>query len=209
MQYAYDIYCKIARLLGMDKKPSLELVACTDGVLSTCVQSMEHVDTVRPRLVSLLNEALDKLIRAREIEGAKLHNEIIHHLDKAEKMLVEIRKCIPEEQKISNEHAKKRICNLAQNANVSEERLAQELAIIAEHSDVTEELARLTSHIKQFRKLLNENVPHGRELDFFIQEMNREVNTLCSKFHSVPVVHNAISVRAELEKIREQVQNVE
>jgi len=107
------------------------------------------------------------------------------------------------------ERTSERIRSMAVDAEVTDERLLQELAILTERADVTEEHSRLEIHRRQFSDLLNKAGPVGRELDFLMQEMNREVNTLCSKFRSALVVKHAVSAKAELEKIREQIQNLE
>jgi Uncharacterized stress-induced protein len=102
-----------------------------------------------------------------------------------------------------------RIRALAREAAIPEERLVVELAVLAERTDVTEELVRFQSHREQFAKLLDQSGAVGRELDFLLQELNREVNTLSAKIRSAPVVKLAVALKSELEKLREQVQNIE
>ncbi len=93
--------------------------------------------------------------------------------------------------------------------DVEQERLLQEIAILSERCDVTEEVTRLSGHAKRFSTLLAQDGPIGREMDFVLQEMNREINTLSSKFHAPEVSRRSVSIKSELEKMREQVQNVE
>ena len=199
-------YLRVAELLGLDEKPGLSLVASAEGVIG---YRPDEVDTeqVRDGLQPLLGTALDAATAMRLAEGGQLLKVIEDHLETLEGLLSDIRSAIPEEQRALHERTVLRIRALA--AEVSEERLVQELAILAERADVTEELSRLTSHLIQFRALLGRDGSIGRELDFLLQEMNREVNTLCSKLHSAPVVRQAVAAKAELEKIREQIQNVE
>ncbi len=131
------------------------------------------------------------------------------HLEAFDGLLSDIRAEIPDELKALQDRTAERIRALAVEVEVSEERLVQELAVLAERADVTEESSRLTSHLAQFGELMGRDGSIGRELNFLLQEMSREINTLCSKFHSPLVVRKAVAAKAELEKVREQVQNVE
>jgi uncharacterized protein (TIGR00255 family) len=161
------------------------------------------------QLEVIIREALNQAGQMRLAEGAQLAKEIGLRLDEIERLHKEVEQMIPGEQTALKERTAERIRNLAGQVEVSEERLAQEMAILSERMDVTEELTRLENHLGQFRKLMNRAEPVGRELDFLLQEMNREVNTLSSKIHSAAVVTRGVSLKAEIEKVREQIQNVE
>ena len=104
---------------------------------------------------------------------------------------------------------RERIEELLGNTPVDEARLLTECAIFADKTDISEELARLESHCAQFRHMLDENVPVGRKLDFLVQEMNRESNTIGSKCQDVELARRVVDIKAEIEKIREQIQNIE
>lgn len=201
-------YQRLAELLGTDEKPSLSLLARADGVVTYRPESVD-LDRVRGDLLALLDEALAAADGMRLAEGGALQEVVDGHLSTIEALVAQIQAAIPTEQQALQERTAERVRAMAAETEVSPERLEQELAVMAERADVTEELARLGSHLEQFHSLLERVGPIGRELDFLLQEMNREVNTLCSKFHSAPVVRQAVAGKAELEKLREQIQNLE
>ncbi|MEA3471704.1 MAG: DUF1732 domain-containing protein, partial [Thermodesulfobacteriota bacterium] len=107
------------------------------------------------------------------------------------------------------ERLKERITELAEGIEIDEARLSQEIAILAEKSDINEETVRLASHIVQFREMIKEGGAIGRKLDFLLQEMHREINTIGSKSGDLEISHNVIEIKTELAKLREQVQNIE
>lgn len=204
----YETFVKLGDLLGIEEKPSLGLVARAEGVIVFPPEA-EDIQVVRRDLMGLIDSALNAADGMRQKEGARLAQVVLEHLEQLDSLVKSIKKDIPGEQRLMNERTSERIRSMAADAEVSDDRLAQELAILTERADVTEELSRLEIHRKQFSDLLEKSTPVGRELDFLMQEMNREVNTLSSKFRSALVVNNAVSAKAELEKIREQIQNIE
>ena len=201
-------YSRASEVLGIDEAPSLGILLRAEGVISFRPEVVP-MDQVRAQVEPLIEEALGAADAMRKREGQTLDGIIRGHLKILEGLLVFVRAAIPEEQKAMQARTADRVQALSADAEVNEDRLAQELAVLAERADVTEEIARLGSHTEQFAELLERQGPIGRELDFLLQEMNREVNTLCSKFHSAPVVRKAVTAKAELEKVREQIQNVE
>jgi len=124
-------------------------------------------------------------------------------------MIDEIETLLPELIKERQATVNERLEKLLDNTQLDPMRLAQEVAILADKTDITEELVRLKSHIQQFQLFLTENGGVGRKLDFLIQEFLREVNTIASKINDVRVAHLTVDLKAELEKMREQVQNIE
>lgn len=205
---AYDVFVQLGKLLEISDKPSLGLVARADGVI-VYTPEVDDMQDVKRDLLVLLESALNAAGEMRQREGDRLKRVVLDHLQDLDRLVKSIRVDIPDEQRLMQERTSERIRSMAVDAEVSDERLLQELAILTERADVTEELSRLEIHRKQFSDLLNKAGPVGRELDFLMQEMNREVNTLCSKFRSALVVKHAVSAKAELEKIREQIQNLE
>ena len=204
----YQLYLDLARDLGLEERPTLGLIARTEGVLGLRAVPSEP-EVVRAVLLPLLEAALEALDGMRAHEGAALGREIEGLLTEVSRVLVEVRAGVPAELRAAAARFEERLRALLGSAELPAERVAQELALCAERADVTEELARLDAHLAHFRDLLARRGPVGRELDFLLQEMNREVNTLCSKFHAPEVVRQAVCVKAVLERIREQVQNVE
>ncbi|MCE5312922.1 MAG: YicC family protein [Nitrospiraceae bacterium] len=171
-------------------------------LLSSEDQSVDETD-----LFGALEEALDSLAAMRDKEGGSLYAELSSLLDEVEKMRSSVSEFAAEMVKECCEKLKNRIAELA--PQVEESRLAQEAAVIAQKADITEELARLGSHIGQFRGLLGSEEPVGRRLDFILQEMNREANTISSKADDLRIINIAIGMKAAIEKIREQVQNIQ
>jgi uncharacterized protein (TIGR00255 family) len=199
---------EVGKETGAEEAPGLGLIACAEGVV-VFGEALDDTDAAWSDLGPLLSEALEGASRMREAEGAELGREITSRLSVMEKIRDDVRANVPEENRLLAERMAERVRTLADGVEVSEDRLAQEMAVMAERMDVTEELTRFDSHLVQFRAIMKRGEPIGRELDFLLQEMNREVNTLSSKMHSASIVNRAVSLKAEIEKIREQVQNVE
>lgn len=164
----------------------------------------ELVQAVKAAVVS----ALEKLNAMREIEGAKLAADMLSRVDKIEKLV----KMVAERAPLVAEDYKKRLAEkiTAYTESVAPDtgRLLTEVAIFADKSNIDEELTRLSSHISQFREIAKERLV-GRKLDFLVQEFNRETNTICSKSNDLAITKLGLELKNEIEKIREQVQNVE
>ena len=158
---------------------------------------------------SVLNKALDKLILMKKKEGAELARDLNLRIGKISKIVTKIE---DEFRKSIDEYyskLKQRIAELTDNVEINEDRLNLELALIADKAEITEEIVRLRSHLKFFKdSLKNENEP-GKKLNFLCQEMNRETNTISSKSVSTQIVHSSVLIKEEIEKIREQIQNIE
>ena len=160
-------------------------------------------------LKPVLKTALDLLLKTRLREGGELSKDLLIRIGKIEKGLglVEAQaKTAPQEY---YEKLKERIDSLFGEKGIDEQRICQEAAILAERADVTEETVRLRSHLRYFREKLAKQEEAGKELDFLLQEMNRETNTLGAKAQDFGISKEVISMKAELEKIREQIQNIE
>ena len=155
-----------------------------------------------------LNMALDKLNEMRLIEGEKLKTDMLNRVKTIEGLVEEISARAP---KIAEEYREKltaRVKEYLADAKMDESRILTEVAVFTDKSNIDEELTRLRSHIEQFRSICEEGVV-GRKLDFLVQEFNREANTICSKSNDIKVTDNALALKCEIEKIREQIQNIE
>ena len=159
-------------------------------------------------ILKAISSACIKVIKMRKEEGLKLKKDIELRLSKLRKCLGKIESQLPVEHKKRIKKLKKRLSDLMDNIQLDEARVNQEIAIIAEKSDVTEELVRLKSHFDQFEKILNDNKPSGGRLNFLLQEIGREINTIGSKSISNKIVNNIVYMKDEAEKIREQIQNI-
>jgi uncharacterized protein (TIGR00255 family) len=194
---------------GLAGEVDLSLVAGMQNII-TMTEVSEDMEAVWVLLAGGLDAALDDLDRMRLDEGAALVRDITGRIDAIEGMV----RSIGAQSPLTVEKARKRMADTL--AKLLQEqpdpaRLAQEIAILAERTDVTEELTRLDSHLAQFRAMLTETPGEavGRKLDFLLQEMGREVNTIASKCQDAAISLDVVQCKAELEKIREQVQNVE
>ncbi len=156
-----------------------------------------------------LENALEDLKKMRLAEGESLSKDLMQRVDNVEKHLQEIENLAQDSVKEYFEKLVERATKLFAELQNDEEKLNSELALLAEKSDITEECVRLHSHIKMFRQTINDGDGAGRRLNFILQEMNREANTINSKTVSTEIVKLGIQIKEELEKIREQIQNVE
>jgi len=159
-------------------------------------------------LKTALAGALENLNAMRAVEGEKLQADMLTRVSTIEKLVDEISVRAPKIAEEYKEKLKNRVKEYLDGVNVDEGRLLTEVAIFSDKSNIDEEITRLRSHIAQFRSIANEGIV-GRKLDFLVQEFNREANTTCSKSNDVEITKAGLALKNEIEKIREQVQNVE
>lgn len=166
-------------------------------------------ETIKTELLEAVNQATNELVKMRETEGTKIKSDFLNRLNGIESKVNEISKLST--GLIDNYVVKleDRIKELLKTDTVDQTRLAQEVVLYADKCSVEEEITRLNSHIAQFRKLLETNEPIGKKLDFLVQEMNRETNTIGSKANNLEITNLVVDVKTEIENIREQIQNVE
>ncbi len=155
-----------------------------------------------------LNNALDKLNEMRRVEGEKLKADMLSRVQTIEALVAEISERAPKIAAEYRERLTAKIKDYLEGVTVDEGRLLTEVAIFTDKSNIDEELTRLRSHIEQFRSICEEGIV-GRKLDFLVQEFNREANTTCSKSNDVAITRAGLALKNEIEKIREQVQNLE
>ncbi len=153
--------------------------------------------------------ALEDLQRLRFLEGEQLQGDMTRRINRLEEIILEIERLQPQKADQALSHLREKITKLLDSQQVDEQRLAMEVALMAEKADITEECVRFHSHNKLFLSMLEEAGPVGRKLTFLLQEMNREANTMGSKVNDVQVAHQVVEIKEEIERIREQVQNVE
>jgi uncharacterized protein (TIGR00255 family) len=206
-------YVDIARRVGDDLRlggePRLEWLLEQPGVISREEQAQLSAEEGWPLLHDGLVKSLAELCNRREAEGAALDKELRALLATMAEHLGVVAARSPLALERKQLRLRERIQGLLAGTPLDEARLATEVAMWAEKSDVTEELARLRAHMGEFARLLDEGGAVGRTLDFLIQEMNREVNTVGSKADDLELSQAAIAAKSTLEKLREQVQNLE
>lgn len=199
---------KLKKELGIKEETRLEHFLMIKEIFSAeskhALSKNETTDIIRTVL-----HAIKKLDDARVSEGRKLEMDIKNRLQIIEKLTTRIKSKRTDFIKITSSKLKERIQKILEDTQIDEERLYQETAFLAERSDITEELVRLKAHIGKFREIARKKGSIGKELDFLLQEMNREAGTISAKSKDAEISHFIIDVRSEMEKIREQVQNIE
>jgi uncharacterized protein (TIGR00255 family) len=160
-------------------------------------------------LRNVVDQATGDILRMKEEEGAHLKRDLEERLQGILSRVATVKARAPERVRETWEKTRERVKSLLEGAEIPPERIAQEVAILPDRLDCTEECVRLEAHVAQFRRYLDEEATPGRKLNFLLQEMNREINTIGSKSNDVAIVEHVVEVKEELERIREQVQNIE
>ncbi|MEG1384628.1 MAG: YicC/YloC family endoribonuclease [Oscillospiraceae bacterium] len=203
-----DAIAKISSELGLDGSLSAVTLSRFPDVFSVTRDTPDE-EEVWADTKAVLAEALDKYCEMRSIEGARLKEDLVSRLDMIEKTVVDIESQSVTRLERYREKLFSRMKTVLDDTNIDESRILLEAAIYADKSAIDEETVRLHSHLLQFRDIIQAVEPVGRKLDFLIQEINREVNTIGSKANDLDITASVVDVKAEVEKIREQVQNIE
>ncbi|MBR6737664.1 MAG: YicC family protein [Clostridia bacterium] len=207
-------YLKLA--LGLKSKYKLK----NDFTVTTALKMPEimrekkeeelDVDSITNALITVVENACNNLNAMRSFEGERLEADLLSRVDFIGETVLKIKERAPMVVIEFNKKLRERIeAVLDGNAELDEARLLQEVAIYADKLNIDEEITRLTSHVAHFKNICKEEKPVGKQLDFLIQEFNREANTICSKSNDIEVTDNALKLKCEIEKIREQIQNIE
>ena len=193
---------------GLCDDRSLMSVARLPDVM-TITEADEDRDAVTALMLDAMGEALDQLIAMRRREGGAMKRDLSDKVDAIERMTGEIEARWPETVEAYRARLREAVRDLLGDQEVDEARLLTEVALMADRSAIAEETVRLRSHVTQLRRLFDDPEPIGRRIDFIVQELNREVNTISSKSQDIPITRLAVDMKAEIEKLREQLQNVE
>jgi len=178
------------------------------GVMKEVSAAVDETE-LQPQLLAAVENAVIALEGMRLREGDALANDLLTRRRQIAEWSTLIGERTPQMVLEYRQKLKARLDQLLEGTEMDENRLAQEIALLADRCDITEELVRLSSHFNQFDEALRSSEPVGRKLDFLMQEMNREVNTIGSKSNDAGITNLVIQIKAEMEKMREQVQNVE
>jgi len=209
MAIAYnEAFSKLRQAIGSNDPVPLGLILSQKDVLTTGEVAAD-LDSQVADLNAALVEALDCLEAMRLKEGEQLAREIGGRVGLVSELVEKVASRAPVAVAGNTERLRERIARLLGETPVDEMRIAQEVAILADRMEITEELVRLRSHFKQFHATMALDEPVGRKLDFLLQEMNREVNTIGSKANDAEIASIVVELKSELEKVREQVQNIE
>jgi uncharacterized protein (TIGR00255 family) len=205
----HKAFSSIAEALGLGDQVSLALIAAQRDVVSIAAEPEAALEEIPQELVAAVDESLRKVDEMRVFEGESLMADFLKRRENLAELIGRVSARSPQVVAEYAERLKERIGQLTSDSGLPEERLALEVALLADKCDITEELVRLESHLRQFDETLTRGEPVGRKLDFLLQEINREVNTVGSKANDAQIAANVVELKAELEKIREQVQNIE
>ena len=199
---------ELAEVCGTESRVSPEQLSRFPDVL-TVTKEDEDLETVSADLCAVLEQALAAYNAMRAVEGEKLAADIGGRLDHIEELTGEVERRSPETVNEYRQKLTARMQEVLQSTTIDQQRILTEAAIYADKIAVDEETVRLRSHVAQLRTMLQAEEPIGRKMDFLIQEVNRESNTVASKCNDVAIAQVAVNLKAEVEKIREQVQNIE
>ncbi|MBR1393283.1 MAG: YicC family protein [Ruminococcus sp.] len=175
----------------------------------TVVKVIDDEEEIWQQVSEVAAAALERFVEMRVTEGEKMYADISSRLDMIEETVEKIEKLSPASVDAYRQRLYDKIAEVVGDRNIDESRILTEAAIFADKIAVDEETVRLKSHISQFRELLQSGEPVGRKLDFLVQEMNREVNTTGSKASELEITRMVVDMKSEIEKIREQIQNIE
>ncbi|MCI8360617.1 MAG: YicC family protein [Clostridiales bacterium] len=207
-----DAYAKaltqLADAYDLSAEALLARIPQYPDVFSVRKQALDE-ETVWAAVEPAAAAALEAFVRMRETEGAKMREDLLERLDAVLRQVEYVEARSPETAKAYRERIEQKVRELIGDAQVDEQRLLTETAIFADKVAVAEETVRLRSHMDQMKQLLDSGEPVGRKLDFLVQEMNREANTIGSKAQDVEITRAVVEIKSEIEKIREQIQNIE
>lgn len=203
-----DALKQIREVAGLEQPLTMEQLLSFKEIISI-EEGNEFQQILEKELLSLVDDALDKLIQMRAQEGANLKQELIGQLQTIDALRNEISQYAVKNPEHEFERLYQRLLKLVGEAKIDRERLEQELALISDKVDITEELVRLKSHIELFQENLDKGSPVGKKLNFILQEMHREANTMSNKATMVEISHRVVTLKEIIEIIREQVQNIE
>ena len=203
-----DTARQLGSMMSSTEALSLNTLVRMDGVFYTH-EEVEDLDTVKAALCATVGAALEQLNAARVAEGKALADDIRERLAQMREALGTVEARIPELNTAYMERLRARVHELSAETGLTEERLALEVALMADKADVNEEVVRLKTHFEHVEEFLGSKDPIGRELNFLGQEIQREVNTLGSKLRDIGVTREVLRMKSELEKLKEQANNIE
>jgi len=204
----YDALTKLQDTFSLEGEITAVTLARFPDVL-TVTKAEEDVETISADICAVLDEALAAYDTMRSVEGRKLAEDIAGRVTTIETVVGKVEERSPQTVAAYRERLENKMREVLQSTAIDESRILTEAAIFADKIAVDEETVRLRSHIAQLRDMLQSNEPVGRKLDFLIQEVNRECNTIGSKCNDLTIAQDVVNMKAEVEKIREQVQNIE
>ena len=203
-----EVFEQIRTLFPVDGGIPLSFFAAQRDVI-VLKEAVPAEEAVRSSLETALEKALNNIEGMRVAEGEATRHDMEARLENVRNMLAQVESRAPQVPQEWQVKIVERLDRLAKDFEWDPQRVAQEIAVFADRCDISEEIIRFKSHLKQFMALFDSAEPVGRQMDFLVQELNREVNTMGSKSNDAELTRIVVSIKSELEKVREQVQNVE
>jgi uncharacterized protein (TIGR00255 family) len=201
---------KLREEFNLQDSLDLKTILSLPGILQNKDAAQANNSGILSDLVNRgVQEALESVLRMRRQEGEALRSDMLHNLESVEEKARLIKELSATSAAEYFQKLQERLAQLLPQGGIDPQRLAQEAALLAEKCDIAEEVARLDSHNRQYRALMDAKEKTGKKLDFLLQEMQREANTILSKSGNLEVARHAITIKTDIEKLREQVQNVE
>lgn len=204
----YKQLTKLKKTLKAECEISLSDLLLIPDISKSSQNNVDHKE-IWPSFKKAIDKALSELIRMRQKEGANISKDLKSRVSVLREEIAKIKKLSRTSVDKYRERLNKRINDLLENPVVDKIRLEEEVTLIAERTDITEECTRFDSHLKQFNSTISAKIPVGKKLNFILQELNREANTIASKCSDIDISSNVIILKEEIEKMREQVQNIE
>ena len=199
---------EISSQLGLSAPVTAAQIAAYPDVLKLNEENV-NLEAAQPVLLAALEQALASFVAMRETEGKNIQRDLLARIDTLENFVSELERLAPEIVAAYRQKLDNLLAECLAKEDIDESRVIQEVALFTDKVNYTEETVRLRSHFDQFRQIVSSKEPVGRKLDFLIQEMNREINTVASKANSAGAARFVVDVKSEIEKIREQIQNIE
>ena len=203
-----DALAELSNELGTELSLTGTDLLRAPGVLTVADSTIE-VDAVWPAIEKVTRKAMTELIKMRRAEGKHLQEDLGERLESLQGEVAAVEKLAPGVIENHRANLKRRLAEGGIEIDLNDERILKEIGLFSDRSDISEEATRLSSHFKQFAKYIKSREPVGRSMDFLAQEMNRELNTIGSKANNAAIAQHIVNAKTELEKMREQVQNVE
>lgn len=204
----YDALCAISDHIGLAKPDDVTAISRYEGVL-TQNKNEEDAEQLAADVSSVVALALEEYMKMKKAEGEKLYADVMGRLAAIENIVSEIEVMAPQRTQKYQDRLYQKLQTILQDQQIDSQRILTEAAIFADKVAVDEETVRLRSHIAQYRDILNGDAKQGRKLDFLTQELNREANTIGSKSNDLEITRKVVDIKSEIEKIREQIQNME
>lgn len=198
----------LSKIYDIDYDVSVSSLLKNQEIFSVKKANIDE-EAAQEALLAAAEVAVDKFIEARSNEGVRMADDIKEKCNMIISLVCEVEKLSVDSVKLYRENLEAKIKELLNDVQIDEQRILTETAIFADKVAIDEETVRLKSHIKELINLLDTNEPVGRKLDFIVQEMNREANTMGSKSQDIAITRNVVDIKANIEKIREQIQNIE